>query len=111
MTATVSNSSAVMTVQSCGKSMFTLVVVAANQKFAKRLRPVCTPGLPYKDSLVYVVFDWGIYSNTSFPDFTRHLLICSPFLILNRTYTPSLFQICFPTFKLRLIVRKIYTNF
>jgi hypothetical protein len=39
--------------------------------FAKRVRPVCTPGLPYKDSLVYVVFDWRIFSRTSFPDFTR----------------------------------------
>jgi len=69
----VSNSSAAMTVQSCGKSMFTLVVVAANQKFAKRVRPVCTPGLPYKDSLVYVVFDWRIYQFPRFYTSLAHL--------------------------------------
>jgi hypothetical protein len=38
---------------SSGKSIFTLVVDLANHKFAKRARPVCMPGLPYKDSPVF----------------------------------------------------------
>ncbi len=73
--------------------------------FAKRVRPVCTPGLPYKDLSVYVVN----YSRIFYPLFHRFyapLAHFPTFLILKRTYTLSILQICFPTFKLCLIVKK-----
>jgi hypothetical protein len=41
----------------------------------------CTPGLPYKDSLVYVIFNWRISFCASLPDFfTCYWCIFSPFL-------------------------------
>ncbi len=98
----VSISSAARTVQSCGKSIFTLVVDVATQKFAKRVRPVCTPGLPYKDSPMYNRINWRIFSPTKSARFlTRYWRIFAPFLSLYRTYTLSMFLICFPTFKPR----------
>jgi hypothetical protein len=103
--AAVSNSSAARTTQSCGKSIFTLVLDVDSRKFAKRVRPVCTPGLPYKDLFVSVVN----YSRIFYPFFRRFyapLAHFSTLLIFKRTYTLSMLQICFPTFKLCLIVRK-----
>jgi hypothetical protein len=101
----VSNSSAARTTQSWGKFIFKLVLDVANSKFAKRVRPVCTPGLPYRDLFVYMVCYWRIFY-TLLPRFYTPLAHFLVFSILNCTYTLSMFQICFPTFKLRLIVRK-----
>jgi hypothetical protein len=65
---------------------------------------VCTPGLPYKDFPVYSRINWRIFSPTSSLSQISYTLLAdfrAIFPPLYRMYTLSMFQICFPTFKLR----------
>jgi hypothetical protein len=68
--------------------------------FTKRVRPVCTPGLPYKESPVYVVFNWRIFSPPQLARFlTRYWRIFAPFLYIlspnsNKNAVPTS-SICF----------------